>query len=126
MNPKTELSTAAVSCGASLAAFAALAMLAGAAHAQEAQPPLAVVQFRGASLTKPAEVKRLYARLKDAALDVCDAGYNTMAMRTALTRSACYKDALAKAVANVRSPALTVVYEAENPEPKAFTQAVSR
>ena len=84
----------------------ALAASITSAHADSAEARSVVVSTKGLDLSQPADVERLYARLRRAAREVCE----PLESRSAVTQTAwrtCKEGALARAVAAVDHPALS-------------------
>jgi UrcA family protein len=89
--------------------------LAFAATASQARPTVdtarITVRYAELDVTKPAGAQALYRMIQQAAYDVCD-GYVGRFSRMQTVNSACYKSAVANAVAAVGSPQLTALYGA--------------
>jgi UrcA family protein len=75
------------------------------------------VRYADLDLGKEAGVANLYARLKNAAEQVCDLGLPSSALFLASPSRACVADALAQAVAAVDRPALTAYHAARASQP---------
>ena len=73
------------------------------------------VRYTDLDLGKEAGVANLYARLKNAAEQVCDTGYPSSALFLSTKSRACVADALQQAVAKVDRPALTAYHAARAP-----------
>ncbi len=93
-------------------ALAAALMTAAAAHAApSADLPRVAVRVNTLDLSQAADVKRLMDRLETASLEVCGAPAGSdRAVVQATRNSACYNQALKSAVADARSPALSLAY----------------
>ena len=91
--------------------LAAVAMQAG---QQNAEPAKRVVNFADLDLSRDSGVSTLYSRITSAAREVCrPVDFWTERM----WRPDCRDDAVARAVADVKSPALTSFYLARNKGP---------
>ncbi|MFO1465280.1 MAG: UrcA family protein [Steroidobacteraceae bacterium] len=97
---------------ASVALLGTLSSQASPADAAQARPRVAV-RYVTEELTTERGVKVLYARLKNAALEVCPGADDRDVGRAAPAR-ACYDAALADAVAQVRLPRLTAMHDRES------------
>ena len=98
--------------GLLVAGFAALTLSIAAtgAHASPTVDTSRItVRYGELDLAKPAGARALYRLIQQAAFDVCD-GYVGRFSEMQTRRSACYKDAIANAVAAVGSPQLTALY----------------
>jgi UrcA family protein len=73
------------------------------------EPEKRVVNFADLDLSQDSGVATLYLRIKSAAWEVCDPVDN---WSSRMLSSDCRHDAVAKAVADVQSPALTSYYRA--------------
>ena len=73
------------------------------------EPAKRVVNFADLDLNRDTGVATLYARIKSAAREVCEPVDN---WSSRMLNSDCRHDALAKAIADVNSPALTSYYQA--------------
>jgi UrcA family protein len=74
-------------------------------------PPHKVVSFRDLNLNSPEGVAALYGRIKSAAYDAC--GNPDRFDLSQLKLQTCIKDAVSRAIADVNSPMLTSLYQAE-------------
>ena len=97
--------------GICIASVAACAVLAGPAaqandHVFAARLP---VFTAGLDLRQPADARKLYGRLKDAARIVCGSGYRAGLEPVADFKS-CYEEALGHAIRSVNRPQLTLAY----------------
>ncbi len=87
------------------------------AQAALATPPqdevkTVAVHYRDLDLSRQKDAKRLYWRIKSAARTACDNDPESDLARLA-TYKRCMREAIAKAVAQVKSPQLTGIYLAE-------------
>lgn len=87
-----------------------LAFAATVSHAQSTVNTARItVRYAELDVTKPAGAQALYRMIQQAAFDVCD-GYVGRFSQMQTLKSACYKDAVANAVAAVGSPQLTALH----------------
>jgi UrcA family protein len=75
----------------------------------DAPPPSRVVEFGDLDLKRDSGVATLYLRIRSAATEVCDPLDVTL-VKLLRERFDCRQDAIARAVADVNSPALTAYY----------------
>jgi UrcA family protein len=73
------------------------------------EPPARVVKFRDLDLSQKAGVATLYSRIRSAAHEVCEP-LDEVSIKLLRQRFDCRQDAVARAVADVNSPALTSYY----------------
>ncbi|HKE43363.1 MAG TPA: UrcA family protein [Steroidobacteraceae bacterium] len=94
-----------------LGAFAALSLASVSTNVFAAAEARIPVSYGDLDLTKSTGAKVLYRRIEWAALEVCNDFVGPFAaLRT--KASACYKNAVANAVARVGSPQLSIVHRA--------------
>ena len=73
------------------------------------EPPARVVSFHDLDLNQKAGVASLYSRIRSAAREVCEP-MDEVSIKLLRARFDCRQDAVARAVAEVNSPALTNYY----------------
>ncbi len=95
-----------VALGSLLTAQAALATPA------QGEVKTVAVHYRDLDLSQPKDAKRLYWRIKSAARIACDNDPESDLARLAAYKS-CLREAIADAVAQVKSPQLTSIHQAE-------------
>ncbi|HEY2048341.1 MAG TPA: UrcA family protein [Caulobacteraceae bacterium] len=96
--------------------LASIASSAWAHDALKSDTTVVDVTYDASSVATPRAAQNLLARLGDAALEACGAYPGSVRdYRMAVSRSACYRDKLDKAVAQVDSPMLSKVYDSEGP-----------
>lgn len=79
----------------------------------DAPLPSRVVQFGDLDLNRDSGVATLYLRIRSAATEVCDP-LDALLVKLLRERFDCRQDAIARAVADVNSPALTAYYLGKN------------
>jgi UrcA family protein len=94
-----------------LAVLVATAVLPAAADGRFVEESLEV-RYTDLDLDKEAGVANLYARLRNAAEQVCNLGYGPAALFLSSSERACVTAALEEAVVNVDRPALTAYHAA--------------
>jgi UrcA family protein len=93
-----------------LAAAAALAMACPAlARADDQAPPAQSLSTQGVNFADQADAGRFYAKLQQAANDVCFLGAGVT--RMAEVDQTCVREAMVQAVQQVNAPVLTALYE---------------
>lgn len=106
---------------ATLAVVAAGVPAAGAA--EDEAPARLTVRFATADLRDQPAARRLLARIGDAALDVCGASpFSLPELQRLVRASACWHDAVARAVTGIHAPQLAAAYAAAQglPPPDAY------
>ena len=71
-----------------------------------------VVQYRDLDLSRPTDARRLYGRITRAARRACD-NYPDSELALLAIYKSCMRKAITNAVAEVKSPQLTTVYQTE-------------
>lgn len=99
------------------ALYAALSVaglgIAVAGVASAVEPPSVTIRYGDLDLSQPKDVQVLYRRLQRAAASVC--GWTSAVDLSAyLHWQRCYSDALQRAVSEVRSPELLVLYQGDS------------
>jgi UrcA family protein len=79
------------------------------AAALDASLPSRVVAFGDLDLNRDSGVATLYSRIRSAATEVCDP-LDALGVKLSRARFDCRENAIARAVADVNSPALTAYY----------------
>lgn len=87
-------------------AAAAIAALAGAAHAEDR----VAVSTKGLDLSTPAGAKTFYNRLSHAVIAACGGAPTNYLSSDELPFEACYKTAMDKAVADAKAPLVADLY----------------
>jgi UrcA family protein len=106
------------------AAAVASLFLAGVAAAQDRTIPLSVhVDSRGLNLDRPADVERLYKRVKHAAWDVCS-NVTRVGLQNVPNKPRCIDDAAAEAIRGAHIPALTRIYIASHSLAEAAARGI--
>lgn len=77
------------------------------------------VSFRDLDLQRPGDVARLYRRLNAAADQLCGSRAYNIFYYTLPQYQACVDDAVQKAVAHIKQPALTAYYQRQLMQPDA-------
>lgn len=73
-----------------------------------------VIRYSDLDLSRDADVRELYSRLRRASDEVCSQYRNTLDLRTKRLYSACYQDTLARAVESVDHAAVTAMFAADD------------
>ena len=105
-----------------LLAAAAGLLIAGPALAETAQPvdlaPTQAVSTRGVDFASRDQVKHFYAKLRGAALAVCDSG--SANPRISQADATCVSRVMAEAVKSADKPVLTALYQSRQDSNRAF------
>jgi UrcA family protein len=99
-----------------IAVFSAVAFTLAGGLAMAATPfdpePAEIVRLHDLNLSKPADVAKLYSRISRAARSVCNAANpNPLPHMSYLLR--CYREAMDRAISQINSPELAVLYRDE-------------
>jgi len=106
--------------GAMACAAFCVSGMTGRAYAADpsAEIPTREVSFAGLNLTRQADVQLLYRRIAAAASKVCDPTAGPMALEARFRVKRCAAEAIARAVADVDSPALTQYHALKTQQPE--------